>query len=265
MDAFQAWLSDKRNLPIIAGVAAVIVVGGVILLLLSNRSSAPQLPSNAAGNPVATATAPAAVPGAAGLPAPTASGGLAGPGATPTPATTKGAASTAPTSPAKPDGAMLPYRKDPFAPFGGPVTKTQVLQSLLPGVVHTVLPAPVVSPQAKKPELPEVLPAQPFRRMAGVLIDGKISAILETNHESDIVTPGMEISKGGSRVRVEGITSDTITLKTLDTRKPFTIEVNLSGSIALPAATPVATAGITPVAGVRASGRPANRLEERDK
>ncbi len=65
-----------------------------------------------------------------------------------------------------------------------------------------------------------------------MLWNGRVSAILETEGEVDIVRPGQEISTGQSRVRVERIEPDAIILKTLDTKEPMTIRVNMAGSIA---------------------------------
>jgi hypothetical protein len=137
---------------------------------------------------------------------------------------------------------MLPYRKDPFLPLGGAPTRSKVIESLLPQVSHYQFPPavrPVTIPGiSKTAAVAEVLPPQPFRRMAGVMINGRVSAILETNGEADIVVPGMEVTRGNSRVRVESITSDEIILKTLDTKRPFTIKVNLTGAVAIPSASP---------------------------
>ena len=92
-------------------------------------------------------------------------------------------------------------------------------------------PAPVWRETGSEVEVTEVLPPQPYRRMAGVLWNGRVSAILETNGETDIVRPGMDITRGNSRVRVESIQQDCIILKTLDTRTPMTIKVNMAGSV----------------------------------
>jgi hypothetical protein len=105
---------------------------------------------------------------------------------------------------------------------------------MLPTVSHIrIAPAPVY--HEKNTEFAaaqdEVMPPQPQRRMAGVMLDSKISAILETNGEDDIVTPGTVVTRGGSKVSVESISPDQIVLKTLDTTKPFIIRVNMAGSM----------------------------------
>jgi Tfp pilus assembly protein PilP len=142
-----------------------------------------------------------------------------------------GAAAPA-AAPAVSKEALLPFRKDPFKPFAvRKPDRTQVLISMLPSISHVrIAPAPVKRLGAVE-VVNETLPPQPVRRMAGVLMNSKISAILETDGSSDIVTPGMVVNRSGSRVRVESITPDQIVLKTLDTKKPFTVRVNLQGSI----------------------------------
>lgn len=62
-------------------------------------------------------------------------------------------------------------------------------------------------------------------------MNGRISAILVTEGVTDIVRPGMMIDRGGSRVLVESIEPNAVILKTLDTRIPHTIRVNLAGEL----------------------------------
>ncbi len=218
MDAVKSWLQDRKNLPVVVAGTAVILVAVVFLLLRlsatssTNTASTPpaDMPAAGAGGP-----SPAGVPEAGGGP------GMPGGASPATPAAT----------PAVSKEALLPYRKDPFKPFTRKPNRTQILISMLPSISHVrIAPAPVKKLGAVE-VVTETLPPQPVRRMAGVLMNSKISAILETDGRSDIVTPGMVVNRSGSRVRVESITPDQIVLKTLDTKKPFTVRVNLQGSI----------------------------------
>jgi hypothetical protein len=225
MDALKAWLQDKKNMPIVLAATGIVFVLAILLILRMNGFI---------GGPKQAAIPDAGMPGA---PAP-GQGMPPQPGmpAEPPPPGTPPAPGTAPapTSAAGQQAAlapMLPYRKDPFVDLRGARTTADVLASMLPRLSRPRLaPAPVSETEMASAE--EVLPPQPFRRMSGVLWNGKVSAIMETNGETDVVRPGMELTRGNSKVRVESITQDSIILKTLDTRTPFTIKVNMAGSVA---------------------------------
>ncbi len=231
MDKFKAWIEDKKNLPVVATIAGVVVIGVVVVMLMSfgvigggggadtSTASAPGMaagPAAGAAGPVPPGPGPAGMPMDAGAVGPT--------GAAP-------AAATAPTPAGSVLQPMLPYRKDPFLPFAGMPSRKDVLAMVLPALRRPrIAPAPVMQVEATAAAA-EVLPPQPFRRMAGVMWNGRVSAILETAGETDIVRPRMELNRGNSRVRVESITQDSIVLKTLDTRTPMTITVGLAGSV----------------------------------
>jgi hypothetical protein len=123
---------------------------------------------------------------------------------------------------------MLPYRKDPFMPLSGPPRRHRVIESFLPAVQRVRLsPLPGVKQVEVSKEVPEVLPPQPPRRVAGILWNDRVAAILETNGQAEIVYPGT-VSKVDPSVIVESIEPNCVVLKTLNTRKPFTIRVNLA-------------------------------------
>lgn len=212
MDKFKDWLQDPKNTPKVA-----IIFGGVLVVVIfvmlmqfgiiggGGGGQAPIGPDMSGGVPYnAPAPAGPAVPSAAP--------------AAPAPATAS-------------VGPMLPYRKDPFLPFAGMPTQKDFMSILLPNLRRPrIAPAPVID-QTPEQQMAEVLPPQPFRRMAGVLWNGRVSAILETAGETDIVRPGGEYNRGNSRVRVESITQDSIILKTLDTKSPMYIKVGMAGSV----------------------------------
>ena len=230
MDALKAWLQDKKNMPIVLAATGIVFVLAVLLILKMNGFI---------GGPKQAAIPDAGMPGAPvpgqgmppepGMPQPGMPTEPPPPGTPPAPGT-----APAPTSAAGQQAAlapMLPYRKDPFMPLYGMPKKADVIAALLPRLSRPRLaPAPVSEADLASAE--EVLPPQPFRRMSGVLWNGKVSAIMETNGETDVVRPGMELTRGNSRVRVESITQNSIILKTLDTRTPFTVKVNMAGSVA---------------------------------
>lgn len=235
MDAIQAWIKDRKNLPIVVAGTLIIVVLVVLLSLrmtgMIGGGGGEQMSSDA-GYPPGAGQPGMPQPGMPqpGMPQP----GMPMPGMPmppgeqpPTPAPQQAAVpASAQLAP------MLPYRKDPFLPMTGMPTKKDIIAYMLPSLRRPrIAPAPVMRPTEGEVEVTEVLPPQPYRRMAGVMWNGRVSAILETNGETDIVRPGMEITKGNSRVRVESIQQDCIILKTLDTRIPMTIKVNMAGSV----------------------------------
>ena len=236
MQAFTAWVQDKKNMPIVLAATGIVFALAILLILKMNgfigapkQSAIPTMPAAPApgspqpGMPAGEGSPPPAGP-QPGMPAGEMPGGPpAAPGATPP-------QGGAPAVEAK-LAPMLPYRKDPFMPLYGMPRKADVLAALLPSLSHPRLaPASIVeNPLMAAAE--DILPPQPFRRMSGVLWNGKVSAILETNGETDVVRPGMELTRGNSRVRIEAITQDSIILKTLDTKMPFTIRVNMAGSV----------------------------------
>jgi hypothetical protein len=252
MNKFRAWLEDKKNLPIVAAGAAIILILATLVLLKMTGVIGGGGPSTAQtgmqGYPTGTAgpqgmasmpatlegTPPGTLPGAPAqpmgpMPATPQTAGV--PGATP--ATGGEAAAQPEVEPAPKQSPMLPYRKDPFMAFAGPPKPSDVVAAMLPSVSRVRLaPAPVVEvPEEERVARTQVLPPQPFRRVAGVLWNGKVSAILETNGEVDIVRPGMEITRGNSRVRVESIEQNAVVLRTMDTETPLTIRVNMAGSV----------------------------------
>jgi hypothetical protein len=227
MEKFQKWVQDPKNAPKVAIIFGSVLVVVIFVMLkqfgiIGGGGAAPMSPDMSGGAP--GSAAPGTYPGAAPPPVPgaVAPAGPAVPGAAPAAAATPAAATAGP---------MLPYRKNPFLPFAGMPTQKDVMAVILPHLSRPrIAPAPVIE-QTPEEQAAVVLPPQPFRRMAGVLWDGRVSAILETAGETDIVRPGMEINRGGSRVRVESITQDSITLKTLDTRTPDYIKVGMAGSV----------------------------------
>ncbi len=237
MDKVRAWLQDSKNLPIVAaGTAILLIVVAFMFLKLYGvigGGGAPAEPTMEMGQQPDTQQQ-------TGSPEPLPPGfetqaGQAQPTQTPTEPTTAPAPTTMETTPVAKQPPMLPYRKDPFMAFSGPPTKTQALMALIPSVQRIRIAPADVRPKAQakvEEEAEEVLPPQPFRRVAGILWNGKVKAILETEGEVQIVQPGDIITKGGSKVRVESIEPDGVVLKTLDTRVPMPIKVQLAGSIA---------------------------------
>jgi hypothetical protein len=264
----QEWLNDPKNRPVvIVGAIIFFVIGAFACFKLYGPKSTGPLPT--AGQVPATAAKAAPAPGTPGATTPTTA---PAPGAAPAvgakvgaPGTPAAAAPGAPgaaapgvaaASAASATGPMLPYRKDPFAvsfriPKPTPKSVIRAALSALPPYSISTDPVPVVNTALANAAANEVQPEQPFRRMSGVMMDGSVSAVLETRSDtgtdSDVVVPGMEINRGHSKVRVERITSSEMILKTLDTKTPMTIRVNLAGSTTLPSGQSSSTKSLSPI------------------
>ena len=215
------WLKDKKNIPIIATVAGVIILAVCVIGYM-------KLSGGSESTPTDTASAPAD-PGMGGTPA-------AGPGTTPMPsgATPPGSPTAAPAAnPAgsQPAGAetaptagatkgaktasseikpMESWRSDPFLPVGYKPPKKNQHKATPPirDFPFFRLPSPNLSKKADL--IPE--PAQPARRMAGLLINDRVFAIIESNGKSEIVQPGDTLSD--RLATVEKIEKDKVILKT---------------------------------------------------
>lgn len=225
MDSLKAWLQDQKNLPIVAAGTIIIIILVLFVVLRSSgvigkKRPTFSEPTNQPGMPP-----PIPSPQGAGTVPPTAPTR-----ATPAVGMSPGAQPQAPTEVAK-LAPMLPYRKDPFVSASGRPNVKFALMNILPSITPPRLTAAPIVTGPDMSVVAETTAPQPFRRMAGALWNGKVAAILETEGVSDIVRPGMEITRSGSRVRVESIQPNYIILKTLDTKTPIIIKVNMAGSV----------------------------------
>ncbi|MCE5315707.1 MAG: hypothetical protein ABFD49_07910 [Armatimonadota bacterium] len=204
------WLKDKKNQPIIAVVAAVIIMGVLIFvirpMIFGGGSSGDQ-----ASAPPEMGTPPPSEPAAqvpeAALPSDT--------GAAPPAGTAQASTSSTP---------MEPWRADPFLPVGykAPV-KARVRKlpiSDFPFLRISIPPKDVEQIQVQDA-------VQPARRMAGLLLNKRVYAIIDTSGVSEIVQPGDRL-KDGLAV-VEKIEQDKVILKTTD-KKPKYIVVRMAAS-----------------------------------
>lgn len=246
------WLKDKKNQPIVAAILAVIIVGVGVLLYFTVFSSGSSdtagtdagVPPDqqAMGTPAQSGPAPGANP--AGT-APTAPAGTPAAPTTAAPPTT--GAATAPagqpaTGAAVAAAPLETWRGDPFLPVGyKPPPKNRPKPRILDFPFIT-LPHPVS--QQKLP--PPVEKAQPIRRLAGVMLNGRVFAIIESNGKSDIVQPGQPLSDG--LATVERIEADKVILKTID-KTPRYLVVRLASAPRRPSSTTSPTETVTPGGG----------------
>lgn len=279
MESFKTWLNDKKNQPIIIGVLVGVVVLVAVAWFLMGRSSggdtttasapsdstsapaglpggaptAPGAPGAAPGAPGAEPSAPGApgaTPGPGAAPAPAAAPGAA-PGAAPmatpeaaAPAAASGAAGAAGAAGAKAGAKQAPleeYRADPFRPYFGAKprrTKLAFTAKLPKPEIRKI--APVIVDQAAQRE---TLPPQPVRRMAGLLKNGRVYAIIESGGATTIVKAGDQLDEN---VAVDTILPDKVILRSTKTKHPIFVEVPKAAGQAVrreprqPAATPEA-------------------------
>ncbi len=226
------WLKDPKNTPIVGAIAGVVVLGALFSLwwFVLRTPSAPAAPQEQAAMPAEAVdpnAAPNAAPADSVLP-PSADGAMpaepsAAPASTPPPAGEQIAS-------AEP---METWRADPFLPIGykpPPKAKVQPKPRIadFPFMQLPVRITPVriatagVGKKVEKPEIP-----QPSRRMAGILLDDRIYAILETSGVSQVVQPGDYTTD--RLALVERIEPDKVVLKTVD-EKPRYITVKMAAS-----------------------------------
>lgn len=222
MDKLKAFLSDKKNTPIVGAVAGIVLVLVVLFYLKQFGIIGGQAPEEFPTQPPSqtdTGTTPTGPDGVSPVaPVGPDAGQQAGPAQPSAPA---GAVEKIPP--------LLAYRKDPFMGFAGPPTKSDALKVILPSVRRIRLAPASVLPPPGQIEAAEVLPPQPMRRVAGIMWGTTVKAIMESGGKTYIVQPGQVISS--ERVRVESIDPSGVVLSTLDTKRPMNIRVNLSRSL----------------------------------
>ncbi|MHB9038470.1 MAG: hypothetical protein ACYC64_17600 [Armatimonadota bacterium] len=206
------WLKDKKNQPVIAIVAAVIIVGVLFFVLrpmiFGGGSSSDTTAAAPDAGMMPMATDPnAGVPAA---PSPDAS-------ATPAQPVQTAQVSTGVTP-------MEPWRADPFLPVGYKPPKKEKVRKL--PIVDFPFPRIPLPPKERDEEQVQDV-AQPARRMAGLLLNNRVYAIVETNGSSEIVQPG-DTLKDRLAV-VEKIEQDKVVLKTTG-KKPTYIVVRMAAS-----------------------------------
>jgi len=234
------WLKDKKNQPIVAAIAALVIVGiGVFMWKMmagpapSADESAP--PADQMAMPPADPNAGAVQPGPA----------AAAPGATAAPGTVETKSGLKP---------MEPWRSDPFLPVGYKPQAARKTKPKIPDLPLGALftPPPRPTPDALKPE-----PVQPIRRMAGLLLNERVYAIIETNGKAEVRSPGEKLNDG--LAVVDRIERDKVVLKT--TFKPsryIVIRMAASPRTASSQA-PTVSESPTPDVGMPFPGRPSRR------
>ncbi|MCC6484104.1 MAG: hypothetical protein IT209_04580 [Armatimonadetes bacterium] len=235
MESLQAWLNDKKNMPIILGgfVGILVLVGVLYFFVFSGGGGG----GEEVQAPPVTPGAPGEIPGQPPMATP-APGASPAPGGSPeaqTGAQPVQTASAAGTEKAEPPLEM--YRPDPFRPvFGQKPKRAKVAfaSRFQPPDIRKL--KPVVVGQT---EIEDTLPPQPQRRMAGLLKNDRVFAIIETEgRRSEIVAPGQQLDEN---LVVDRILPDRVILRSTRTRTPQYVEVPKSAGQPQPR-NPAATA-----------------------
>ncbi len=228
----QQWLNDPKNKPIVIGAAvAVILIVGLALFMFmggggqqTTTSPGAPAPAGRAGEtledqPTATGPAPMGGPSMGG---PMMGGPMGGPMMGGAPRTGTGAQQVAQA----PSGGKPPskYRVDPFKPlpWEADLSKPPILS-----VVPPVRLQPIPTYQPKEEEQEDVLPPQPYRRVAGIMWGQSVAAIIETQGDLPrVVKPGDTLDG----MRVARIEPNQVVLSTTG-KKPREITVKLGAPI----------------------------------
>ncbi len=204
------WLKDPKNQPKVAAGLSVFIV----LMLVAFYFLYLKKPSM---DTTATAPPPDAVPATVGEPPP--------PGATGDAAAAGDVVAAAPAAPMGSAKPMESWRSDPFTPLGYKPPKTGGVKPKPPIMDFPFVSLPARVKDREKPPVPELV--QPVRRMAGVLVNDRVYAIIESGGQSEIVQPG-DTLKDRLAV-VDRIERDKVVLRTKD-EKPRYIVVRMAAA-----------------------------------
>jgi len=120
---------------------------------------------------------------------------------------------------------METWRGDPFLPIGYKARKKLIrVTAPIRDFPFITLPGVSVATKVKR-EKPEI--QQPPRRMAGILLNDRVYAIIESNGGSEVVQPGDYLKD--RLAMVQKIEPDKVVLKTVD-EKPRYITVRMAAS-----------------------------------
>lgn len=228
----QQWLNDPKNKPIVIGgaVAVILIVAVALFMFMGGGGQQPAPSQTATGPTPAGGFSPEGLPEdqpTTGAPSPAGMGGpMGGPMGSPMMAGGYGAAGTGRQVAEAPKEGKPPskYRVDPFKPLSweADVSKPPIL-SVVPSV--RLQPVPTYKPQGEEEE--DVLPPQPYRRVAGIMWGQSVAAIIETQGDLPrVVKPGDSIDG----LRVARIEPNQVVLSTLG-KKPQEITVKLGAPI----------------------------------
>ena len=260
------FLSDKKNQPIIIGAVVVLIlgVGALYYFMLRPKKPAPSTVDYSQTTPMPADTVASMEPGAGGAVAPTVAPTGVAPTAT-SPAGGMTSPGVEPGVPAQPGAQPAPPPKrerqnpaekadaDPFRlPFRAPVVPIVRPPEPIPYPTWRIVPRKrAVGPEIDTQQVQQL--DQTPRRMAGLLYNGSVSAILETGTDTVVVKPGDLVEN--RTMRVERIEPDRIVLKSVGGQKSRYVEVKMAGSQGMTGVASASAAPVTPgIAPPSASG-----------
>lgn len=134
---------------------------------------------------------------------------------------------------------METWRDDPFLPVG--YKQPTIIKRPVPPIYDLPIPdLPRYHKIDDGGQKVEQVVQQPMRRMAGLLLSGRVYAILETNGKTEVVQPGDTLND--RLAMVDRIERDKVILKTVD-KVPRYITVRMAGASRVDVSTPAAPAG----------------------
>jgi len=217
------WLKDKKNLPIVVGLAVfVLLAAGGLVAFETGLIGGPPAPASGLVVPTAPRFAGGSPPGSPPPDVPPLTGlGGGRPGITPTPGART--ASATPVVPAAPKLINPAVGPDPFGIPGGQKRLAQQVNASLNSPAGAVVPLRdrlpmynlfTIHPPAPPPvvDVPGSDPGAQNYHLTGIAnSDGGILAVLETSGQSQTVKPGDSLPDGG---KVLSIQTSSVTLRT---------------------------------------------------
>lgn len=238
------WLKDKKNQPIIAIVAAVIIVGVLVFVLRPMIFGGGSSSDTSGETPAADTSGmqPSAGPNMAPPGAPTATPAANPAGAAPAQSETQTAQASNGATP------MEKWRSDPFLPVGYKSPKKQAVRKL----PIMDFPFPRIPIPKKDDDIVQIQDTvQPVRRMAGLLLNNRVYAIIEQNGTTQIVQPGTMLND--HLAVVEKIEQDKVILKTTG-KNPRYLVVRMASSPQAESAVDSNAPANTPAVGMPGAG-----------
>lgn len=236
------WLNDKKNQPIIIGAfVLILIVAGFVVWKTNFSGSSGSSDSTVSNTPTSSTPMTSPAPGMSPTGAPMQAPGTVP--AVPSAATPNPSPSVQPNpAGARPGAGMVAaampmetWRDDPFLPVGYK-PPTRVVRPVPPIYDLPIPDLPKYHKTASGPTVEQIV-QQPMRRMAGLLLSGRVYAILETNGTTEVVQPGDTLKD--RLATVDRIERDKVILKTVD-RVPRYITVRMAGASHVDTSTPSA-------------------------
>lgn len=224
----QQWLNDPKNKPIVIGgaVAVILIVAVAMFMFMGGGGQQPAPTQTATGPTPAGGFSPEGLPEDQPTPGGPSPAGMGGPMmGGPMMGRTDGAGAAQQVAEAPKEGKPpSQYRVDPFKPlpWEADISKPPILS-----VVTPVRLQPIPTYKPKEEEQEDVLPPQPYRRVAGIMWGQSVAAIIETQGDLPrVVKPGDTLDG----MRVARIEPNQVVLSTLG-KKPREITVKLGAPI----------------------------------